>query len=187
MRWLAIFAAAFLPVETASAQRWSSGPAYPAIVQRPAITPLIGPLAPMAQPPMAEAAPAWARSPDLLGVCILLTPLEGRLSTGGDLKSWATQTPATITVTNTGSAQLIVTPPTQWALSPQTTPDTNFSVAGSLTGVNVGNLLGLGGAVSAILTGLGLSVLSVSLGATAATPFPSGSYAAQVTVTCVSQ
>ena len=187
MRWLAIFAAACLPVETASAQRWPGGPAYPAIVQRPMITPLVGPQAPMAQIPMAEAVPAWARSPDLLGLCILLTPLDGRIATGGDLKSWATTTPATITVTNTGAAQLILTAPSQWALSPPTAPDTSFSVSGSLSGVNVGNLLGLGGAVSALLTGLGLSVLSVSLGATAATPFPSGPYAAQVTVTCVAQ
>lgn len=165
-------------------QFWPGAPAYPAIVQRPMIMPLIEAPQPMVD---GQTAPAWARSPDLLGTCILLTPAEGRIATGGDLKSWATSTPATVSITNTGAAQLLVTKPTQWATSPPSTPATTFALTGSLTGVNVGDLLGLGGALSGVLSGLGLSVLSLSLGATAATPFPSGSYTAQVTVTCTVQ
>lgn len=122
--------------------------------------------------------------PDLLGTCIMVTPFDGTLTIGGDLKSWATSAPATVTVVNTGTARLFVSKPTQWAQAPSNTPTTNFVHSASLTGVNVGALLGLGDGVSALLSALGASVLSVSVGANAAAPFPAGSYSAQVTVTC---
>lgn len=189
MRWLAtVFAvclSATIGAAPASAQFWPGGPAYPALVQRPMIVPLVGPQSPNVTG--GPASPAWAQSPDLLGTCILATPADGLITPGGDLKSWATTTPATVAVTNTGRAELLVTRPTTWASSPAATPATNFTLAGTMTGVNTGNLLGLGGALSGVLSGLGLTVLSLSLGATASTPFPSGAYVAQVTVTCTVQ
>lgn len=123
-------------------------------------------------------------NPDLLNTCLLLAPLDGTIAPGGDLRSWATTLPATLTVINTGRARLFVNRPTEWANAPAGAPATTFTSAASLTGVNVGALLGLGDGLSALLGALGTSVVSVSLGATAAAPFPTGSYSAQATVTC---
>lgn len=126
----------------------------------------------------------FPENPDLLGTCLLLAPVDGTIALGGDLRSWATTIPASVTVVNTARSTLMVSKPTQWASSPAGAPATSFSQSASLTGVNVGALLGFGDGLSAPLSALGTSVASVSLGAVAPTPFRSGTYSAQVTVTC---
>lgn len=119
-----------------------------------------------------------------LASCALGAPVDGTLQLGADLSSWTTLTPASITATNTAPATLTVTKPTDWASAPSQTPATTFTMSAATTGVNAG-ILGTGGpAATQALTGIGLTVLSVSLGATAASPYRAGLHTAEVTVTC---
>lgn len=119
-----------------------------------------------------------------LASCALITPVDGTLTLGGDLTSWSTLTPAAITAVNTSSATLTTTQPTDWLTKPGSTPTTTFTHTANMTGTNIGPLTGTGDSKSATLTNIGATVLTVSLGATAANPFRAGLHVAQVTVTC---
>lgn len=119
-----------------------------------------------------------------LATCALITPVDGTLTLGGDLQSWTTLTPAVITAVNTSSATLTTTQPTDWLTKPASTPATTFTHTANMTGTNIGALTGAGASKSATLANIGATVLTVSLGATAAAPFRSGLHVAQVTVTC---
>lgn len=116
--------------------------------------------------------------------CALNTPVDGTIILGASLSSWSTATPASITAVNTAPATLTVTKPTAWASSPASTPSTTFTVSAATAGANVGALTGSGAATSGPLTALGTNTLTVSLGATASTPFHAGLHTAEVTVTC---
>lgn len=118
-----------------------------------------------------------------LATCALITPVDGTLTLGGDLQSWTTLTPATITAVNTSSATLTTTQPTDWLTKPASTPTTTFSHTANMTGTNSGALTG-GASKTATLTNIGATILTVNLGATATSPFRSGLHVAQVTVTC---
>ena len=119
-----------------------------------------------------------------IATCALALPIDGVVSLNGDLKSWSTTTPASITAINTSSATLTVTKPTTWATSPAGTPATTFTTTGTLTGTNSGNLTGSGASQTGALTNIGTTILAVSLGATSTAPFKSGLHTAEVTVTC---
>ena len=119
-----------------------------------------------------------------LSSCALGVPVDGTLQLGADLSSWTTLTPASISATNTAPATLTVTKPTDWASAPAQTPTTAFTMTASTTGVNVGTLTGGGPALTQSLSAIGVTVLSVSLGATAAAPYRAGLHTAEVTVTC---
>lgn len=116
--------------------------------------------------------------------CALNTPIDGTIVLQGNLRAWATATPATIVAVNTTPATLTVTKPSDWASAPSGTPSTTFSVAASTTGANVGTLTGTGNASSGPLTALGSSILAVSLSAQATSPYRAGLHTAEVTVTC---
>lgn len=119
-----------------------------------------------------------------LASCALITPVDGTLTLGGDLMSWTTLTPAAITAVNTSSATLTTTQPSDWLTKPASTPTTTFTHTAAMTGTNIGNLTGTGASKSATLANIGATVLTVSLGATASSPFRAGLHVAQVTVTC---
>lgn len=119
-----------------------------------------------------------------LSSCALGVPVDGTLQLGADLSSWTTLTPASITATNTAPATLTVTKPTDWASAPSGTPTTTFTMSAATTGVNAGILGTTGPAATQSLAAIGVTVLTVSIGATASAPYRAGLHTAEVTVTC---
>ncbi len=121
-----------------------------------------------------------------LSTCALTAPVEGTIALQGDLKSWATVTPASITAVNTAPATLTVTGPTSWASAPAGSPaNTTFAISGGMSGVNNGALAGDAARRTGSLANIGVTVVSVSLLASAESPFVAGPHVAQATVTCV--
>lgn len=142
-------------------------------------------------PAMALSGAVQAATLDFTGTalpgCTLGVPTPGVLTLGTDYRTWTTTVPATIAVTNTAPSTLSVTAPSQWASHPgtaQAMPDTTFAITYGVTGTNL--ISQLTGSGNTLLNLIGVNELSVSLGATAEGTriFPSGTYTAQVTVTC---
>ena len=119
-----------------------------------------------------------------VSTCALTLPINGTLTLGADLQSWATATQASITAVNTSAATLSLTAPTTWSVSPASTPATTFAITGNMTGSNSGALTGTSTARSGSLSAIGATIVTVSLAATATAPYRSGLHTAQVTVTC---
>lgn len=120
--------------------------------------------------------------------CTLASTTPGTIALKSDLSSWATVTPGTITATNTAQSDLTVTRSGNWSVSPAGTPSTTFDHQLSITGSNnVGGsqIAESGNAKSVQLANLGANLVSVSVAASAPSPFPAGTYQTQVTVTCV--
>lgn len=119
-----------------------------------------------------------------LAVCVLSPLTSGELSLGADLMSWRTTRAGVVQAVNVLPAQLFVQAPTGWTLSPGGSPPTTFSVSAQMTGANLGQLLPNGGVVSGLLSILGTTNATISVGAMASQPFRAGLYSTSVTVTC---
>lgn len=132
--------------------------------------------------------PAIAATVEFTGTaaatCALTQPVNGTLTLGADLQSWATATAGSITAVNTSAATLNVTAPTNWASAPGGTPATTFAVSGVMSGANSGALAGTSTARTGALTAIGTTVTAISLAATATAPYRTGVHTADVTVTC---
>jgi hypothetical protein len=132
--------------------------------------------------------PASADTLNMMGValptCALTTPVDGVITLQSNLMSWATTVPASIIATNTAPSTLAVTRASDWAASPPSTPATTFDHQASITGANSVSATGSGASKSALLSNLGVNLVSVSITGTAAAPFKAGVHTAQVTVTC---
>lgn len=119
--------------------------------------------------------------------CTLAGSTNGVITLGSDLSSWGTTIPATITATNTAESNLTVTRSDLWSLSPTGTPTTTFGHQVGVTGTNTltdSQFTATGTTKSGPLTSSGVNVVSMSVSATAASPYPAGAYRTQVTVTC---
>lgn len=120
--------------------------------------------------------------------CTLTAPVYGVITLNSDLKSWSTTTPASITATNTSQSVLTVTRSGAWSASPKQTPTTTFGHQVSVSGANTlsdSQFSTSNNAKSGQLTNSGTNQVSMSVSASAAAPYPPGTYQTQVTVTCV--
>lgn len=120
--------------------------------------------------------------------CTLANATRGVITLNSDLSSWATTTPGTIAATNTSQSSLTVTRSGSWSSSPAGTPNTTFDHHVAVTGSNTiegSQVSQSGNAKTVQLSSVGANLVSVSLSASAASPYPAGAYQAQVTVTCV--
>jgi hypothetical protein len=119
--------------------------------------------------------------------CALTNPSDGSIEVQPDLRSWATSVPAKITVSNTAPNYAVtVTHDTNWTTAPASTPVTTFAHVASITaGPNTSaQFTGAGASSSASLAVVGDNDLSITLTASAPTPFIAGAHQAKVTVTC---
>lgn len=120
--------------------------------------------------------------------CSLAGATNGAITLNSDLKSWSTTTPASITATNTAQSVLTVTRSGAWSASPKNTPTTTFGHQASVTGANTlsdSQFSASNNAKTGKLANSGTNQVSMSVSASAATPYPPGTYQTQVTVTCV--
>ncbi len=120
--------------------------------------------------------------------CTLAGATNGTITLGSNLTSWGTTTPATITATNTTASALTVTRSGAWSVSPSATPTTTFGHQVTVSGSNTltdSQFTASGNAKTGQLTtSPGTNIVSMAVSATAATPYPAGTYQTQVTVTC---
>lgn len=119
--------------------------------------------------------------------CALSGATNGAITLGSDMTSWGTTTPATITATNNTDSILTVTRSDSWTAKPARTPSTTFGHAVAVSGSNTlsdSEFTAVNNAKTGQLRSSGVNLVSISVSASASSPYPAGTYQTQVTVTC---